>query len=260
MKRLLTVAACAALALALTGCSIEMKGGNSSEPTPQAPPASSQSADAASDQEEDNSTASERQDLIVAESGFYSWGDDETPDMNQQYAAIIENPNPDWAAEFVEVNVSVKDEDGNVIGSDSVYLEVIFPSGKLAVCGSTSIPGAASMEFSPVVRSDSWTFMPDMTQGDLDKVLYIESVNETEVDSYETTVAGTVVNDTEMELLSSSVNIVFRDSNGSIVGGDQTYVSTVSPNSSVAFSEDIYHVPSHSTVEAYIDPGYITGM
>lgn len=255
MKKSLAVAVCAVLAMSAMGCSSgEIHGGNAQEPTKQEAPASSEieqqesEADDAADQQVEEAPES----LIVSESGCSS------DDIGHvYYAAIIENPNTAWAAEDISINFAIKDDAGNIIGSEDGYITLLFASGKTAVCGYTmDMEGAVSVDVSVQVPKSNWTMIPDVTQGDVDSVMYADSVNISQGE-FDTSVTGIVHNDTDSEVSGTRVNVVVRDDSGAIVGGNVDYVDTLTPQSTSSFSVDFDKGIAFSKAEAYLDLGYI---
>lgn len=246
MKRVVTIATVAVLALSLIGCA----GGNpvsesSPEPIDQQAPASAESS------VDEQPKQEERQELSLAESGY--WVDSEYGRVN--YAVIVENPNMGWAVENAEIVITGKDASGNIVGSTTDYLTLLYANGKTAVCGSTYFDGVEEVEFDIVCPKNSWV-QEEMQQAEFNELLYAEEINETTDEWGDTTVAGVTVNKAPLELSLATANVVFRASDGSIVGGEEGYLDTIAPESTKPFSVDyIANVPGHDSVEVYLDCG-----
>lgn len=194
------------------------------------------------------------EDLQITEYGY--WFDEYG---SGHYAVIIENPNLGWAAERINVNISGKDSDGNLVGTDSDTLTLLFGNGKTALCGRTFIDNAESLEFQ-IINSKSMWSQEDLQQAEFDQVLYAENINVTEGSFGSTTVSGEAVNLMDTELSLASTNVVFRASDGSIVGGASNYTDTLTAESSMPFSVDILdEIPPYETVEVYLDCGSLFG-
>lgn len=246
MRKIVVSALSAVLALALCGCAASEPATN--EVTADESTQASEASEGGAKQVE-SSGPSERKPLEISESGY--WVDS---NGNQNYAVIIENPNTDWAVALPEVTIKGVDSSGNTVDTQTANAYLIFPEGKVAVCGTSCIEGATDIEFSVNAPDGNWTSdIQGMTQSDLNEVLYVESVNETVGERKNVVIAGDVVNKMDAELNNVSVNLVFRDESGAIVGGTQTYISTISPESEAPFSDDIRKPPSYATVEASAD-------
>lgn len=237
-RKAITLLACVfalTLALCLTGCASEQEESQQNEPT------TAQSSNEA-----------EPQDLIVSESGYYA------DDYNgYNYAAIIENPNTQWAAENITLTVTGRDADGNVVDSQSDYTTLLFADGKTAICGTFYPPEAvADIDFSVSVPSSGWQ-QEELTMEEFTSVLTVDSINDS-VGSYgDVTFAGEVTNSADGDFSSTRVNIVLRDFDGNITGGYFTYLdSELAAGATKSFSiSTIGAAPSYETIEAYIDCG-----
>lgn len=234
MKKIITMAAAGALALSLAGCAQQ------AEPIAQNDPPSTEAKQ------------NERQPLSVAETGYFM---DEFGSAH--YAVIIENENMDAAAELVNMKITSKDADGKIIGSEDAYLTLLFANGKTALCGTTySAQNAATLEFQIVESPNMWQH-ETMQQAEFDEAFYVQNINESTGEYGDTTVAGEIVNTGSAGFSAASINAVFRDANGAIVGGATTTISSVPADSTVPFSIDyIPNVPEHAKVDVYVDCGY----
>lgn len=252
MRKYIGVTASLALLLALVGCTGgKVSDAQSVDPIDQKPAASTAAESEESADSSQESQGGERQNLEVAESGY--WVDKEWGKAN--YAIVVNNPNMGWAVEGAEISITGKDADGNVVGNETTYLTLLYSNGKTAVCGSTYMEGIETLDFEVIVPQRAWIEEP-MQQAEFEELFYAEGINET-TDEYEsTTVAGTAVNKMALELSLASANVVFRDADGGILGGAQGYIDTIAPESTGAFSVDyIDGVPEHSSTEVYLDCG-----
>ena len=241
MKRIVvqvcSVLLCFTLGFAITGCS------RNTEPIDQDEPAATNDA---------SDKTGERQDLKITESGYwfdeYGFGN---------YAIMIQNPNMEWAAESVQVKVTGKDDAGQIVGSNTEYLSMIFPNGETALCGETLFEGASTLEFQLINSKNMWTEV-DIQQAQLDQLFFADAINETTNSFGDTTVSGQATNQMDAEIDSSTVNAVFRDETGNVLGGAYTYLDTMTPDSTLPFSiTGIGNVPTHAKVEVYLNCGNI---
>ncbi len=239
MKKLIvqvsSVLLCVILACGAMGCSKNV------EPIEQSEPATANVASKETD---------EPQDLEIVESGY--WFDEYNDD---NYAVIIQNGNMNWAAENVQVKVTGKDDAGQIVGSDTNKLSLIFPNGKTALCGETLFEGASTLEFQLINSKKMWTEI-DIQQAQLDQLFFVDAINETTNSFGDTTVSGQATNQMDAEIALSTANAVFRDEAGNVLGGAYTYLDTMTPDSTLPFSiTSIDGVPSHAKVEIYLNCG-----
>lgn len=194
----------------------------------------------------------EPKDLEVAETGFYfdSYG-------TAHFASIVSNPNSTWAAENIQVTVAARDADGNVLDTLNDFITLMFPDGQTAICGDVAAPeGTSALDVSLSVNSNGWT-KQDITQKDFYDQLPITNINESADEWGQTTVAGEIANNTEGTFSGTRIQVVFRNADGSIVGGAYTYVNgDLTAGSTAPFSTTSQEVPEHTSVEAYVDCGW----
>lgn len=197
-------------------------------------------------------TENEPLELEVVESGFYfdSYG-------TAHFAAIVSNPNSSWAAENIRVTVAARDAEGNVVDTLDDSITLMFPDGQTAICGDMGAPESTeSLEVKASVNSIGWT-KQDITQKDFYDQLPITNITESIDEWGETTVAGEIANNTEGAFSGTRVQVVFRNADGSIVGGAYTYVNgELASGSTAPFSTLSQEVPEHASVEAYVDCGW----
>lgn len=197
-------------------------------------------------------TENEPLELEVVESGFYfdSYG-------TAHFAAIVSNPNSSWAAENIRVTVAARDAEGNVVDTLDDSITLMFPDGQTAICGDMGAPESTeSLEVKASVNSSGWT-KQDITQKDFYDQLQITNITESIDEWGETTVAGEIANNTEGAFSGTRVQVVFRNADGSIVGGAYTYVNgELASGSTAPFSTLSQEVPEHASVEAYVDCGW----
>lgn len=189
--------------------------------------------------------------LTVSESGYYF-----DSSGYAHFAAIIENPNKTWAAENISVAVAARDADGNVVDTLNDFVTLMFADGKAAICGDMAAPETTTeLEFTASVQQSKWS-KEATTQKDFFDQMPVVGLNESTDEWGYTTVAGEVENNTSGTFSGTRLQIVFRDANGSIVGGAYTYVmGDFTPEMSAPFSVNVKDVPEHASVEVYVDCG-----
>lgn len=230
LRKIAALSATAVLALTLAGCS------QSQEPKEQSEPSSTQAAQ------------TERQPLEIESSGYYF-----DKSGYAHYAVVVNNPNMGKAASSAKVNITGKDKDGKIVGSDTEYITALYANGKTAIAWQTSFTGAKTLEFQVPDASDMWVDN-DTQMADYDSKLHADNVNESNQGYGSYKVSGEVTNSSEYEFGGSPVVAVLKDSDGNVLGGDTTYVD-LSPNSTTPFSIDFLDMPKHASVDIYVGVG-----
>lgn len=233
MKR--TVAIIMALILAAfvcAGCSQQPKENN-----PSPAPASTSS-----------SSKAERQDVIVKETGFSVDSIGAT-----HYGLILENPNENYSLGAFQVNVTARNANGQIIGTDTAHPTYLFALQKTAVCGYISTPEApATIDATISANASSWGSYDGVQGGDADAVFQVTNLADIDKGYGMASVTGEVVNNSDKEANSMIVNVVVRDANGAIVSGEYTYVhGSIPAHSSGVFEAMFTSMPEHASVEAY---------
>ncbi len=142
------------------------------------------------------------------------------------FAAIIDNPNPDWLAEGVQVDVTFLDQAGTAVGADSAFVDVVLPSQRVAV---------ASLFFDA----------PTVPIGDVSVAIDVARWRKASAVDGAFTTSNVVTAPAEFSgvktsfLLRSSfpdtvsdveVTAVYRNAFGVIVGGFDTFIDSLEPN------------------------------
>lgn len=233
---LIAVIAAVVLSIGLYGCS--SNGGNNESSDQQAASVSASSA--------------EPTPLEIVDSG-YSIEEYMSGSFVENWGVVVENKNTNWAAQDIKLIITGRDADGKVVGTDYEYLTALFAGGKQAIGGSSYFDDAETLEFRIEESKNMW-LEEELKQSDVDTVWYAKDLNEkTKYD--ETTVSGEVVNESQSSLPYCSVNVLFLNDAGEIVGGGNASVDTVPAGSSIPFSLSVGFLPKYSSVQAYVDPG-----
>ncbi|WP_210481103.1 FxLYD domain-containing protein [Naasia sp. SYSU D00948] len=185
----------------------------------------------------------EPQDLIIDDLAFgrvvdqdYWW-----------YVVVVDNPNPDFVFASASLNVEALDPNGVILDTSGDY-PTLLP-GKTAITGlffevgSQEIvelnvrgPLASSAVSSPSGETGSFTLSP------------VESVR----DTYSTTVSGNITSNFSEEQEYVTVVVVARGADGSIVGGESTYVERLPSGGTARFEASFFgSLPEGATFEAF---------
>jgi hypothetical protein len=166
-------------------------------------------------------------EIIETGYGFATWSE-----SSLSYGIVLYNPNSE-ALEFPSFRVTARRENNSIIGTDDKVLSIIYPGQTLTIADMPSfrvIPDEVySVEFEVLEPSD-WNW----TTGDF---IELEAINlhlaSTARDGYNVT--GEIRNPNDRAFDSLRLNMILRDSNGHIVGGDYSFTDRLSANGSVPF-------------------------
>ena len=167
------------------------------------------------------------------------------------YVGIIHNPNKTLIAEYPKVIVTVKGEDGSILGTSEQVGSVIMPGDTVTICGTLSMPGdldttGAMIYFDADCSSftGSNSFYDDVWTSDYE----FTNVNEMEGE-YENQITGEVTNHSAYDVKMTSVSIVLRK-DGNIVYMENTFVDNIRSGETKAFKFERYHDwPEHDKIE-----------
>lgn len=142
------------------------------------------------------------------------------------FAAVIDNPHPDWIAQGVQVNIELLNEAGAIIGTDNAFVELVLPMQRVAV---------ASLIFNA----------PTETVTNVNVTLDVAGWRQATVTGATFTTQDVLTEPAEFSgvrttfLLRSSfpealtdvgVTAVYRNAAGQIVGGYDTFVDLLEPD------------------------------
>jgi len=171
----------------------------------------------------------ERLPLEIVETGygFASWNED-----SLSYGIVLYNPNNE-ALEFPSIRLTVRRADNTIIGTDDLTFNIIYPSQTLTLGDISSFrviqDEVYSVEFE-VLEPNDWSW----TGGEFIELEAINlSLTNTGRDGYNVT--GEISNANEREFNRLRLDMILRNSDGQIVGGDFTFIDGPSANGSVPF-------------------------
>lgn len=246
MKKILTLCLMSMLALSAWGCA------KSVEVVDQEEPAST------SGESKSAAVEAEAAPLEVKRVGFY-----QGENGFIGYALEIYNPNMGHYSNLVPINVVFKDAEGNIVGTDQgCFCSQLYPNGTTIISRvATGVaPNVATVEASAGGTSDN--FGESTTQqAEVDKMIFVEGLNETTDSMGNTSVMGQIVNQSEYTLEAVSVSVAYLDDAGSILGGDVAYASgSIAPGqkSSFATTSVAGEPPAHASVVAYVNVSYLS--
>lgn len=192
-----------------------------------------------------------RVDLVLADSGFTAF----SSDGYSSYAVIIENPNLEWVAQRVEVSVTFYDAAGTILSVENDFLTAILPGGRGAI-GSTAFDAGTATRMEVVIQpvdESSWFRVEPNSTGDY----AFENVTTTRDEFGGHTTTGLIRSTFQEAQESVEVTAVWRNSAGTIVGGDFTFVDTVPAMGEATFELSTFATFSDlAQTEMYADLGF----
>lgn len=145
------------------------------------------------------------------------------------FALIVENPHDDWLAQGVQVDVAFLGADGQQLGTDSGFIEIVLPSQRVAVAGLFfDAPEEPIVDLAVAIDVARWRETEPI--GELFTITDVVT-QEAEFSGVETTFVLAV--DFDRRLTDVGVTAVYRDETGRIIGGYDTFLELVEPDAPV---------------------------
>ena len=165
--------------------------------------------------------------LTVADKGVTVVEDRFDPAKREgTFAAIIDNPNPDWLAQGVQVDVQFLDEGGNPVGSDNAFVEIVLPGQRVAVSGLFfDAPTVPVVDLTVAIDVARWR---ETSAGDGEFTTHDVVTAPAEFSGVKTTFV--LQSSFPRPLTDVGVTAVYRGVFGQIVGGYDTFIDHVEPN------------------------------
>jgi hypothetical protein len=124
---------------------------------------------------------------------------------------------------------AIYDESGNVLGTDSGYISLIFPGETLAQSTTLSVPDGKTIDRFEVQLSEGRPTLTELTENPLmgEQTTFLP-------DTYFPKVTGMVKNNLDRQIKNIKVVAVAYDPEGNIIGGGFTYLDFVPANGTSA--------------------------
>jgi hypothetical protein len=160
------------------------------------------------------------------------------------YAAVFANPD---MANFVDAQVRFvfKDAAGTVLASEEDFLTAVFPGGEAALSGQLmDVEGVAAMEVQ---------VLPGVSESAHEGVqgFVVDQINSVEDEWGGITTTARVTSPFTKDLTDLTVNAVYRNANGDIIGGAWTFLSFVPAQGSTGLEvtgTDLAEAPASTDV------------
>ncbi|MCX6373570.1 MAG: FxLYD domain-containing protein [Actinobacteria bacterium] len=172
-----------------------------------------------------------------------------------EYGVVIRNPNADFAGDFVSIDVLMEGKGGQILGSDTQVIGMIYPGGTLA-WGVQADPNGkkpAKVTFSLSVRDENWH--PADSAEVVDSAYEPFKVSRTRVSTDSSgfpVVTGLLENPNSKPFGSIAVSALFKDAGGKIIAGYTGFVEDVPAGGKKAFEVNAFaNMPEYKSVDVY---------
>lgn len=193
-----------------------------------------------------------RADLVLADSGFTAFG---AGDDYGSYAVIVENPNEEWVAQRVDIQVTFYDAAGVILGVENEFLFAILPGGRGAL-GRTAFDAGTATRMEVNIQQPgeaNWIKVEPASTGGYT----FENVNTSRDEFGGHTTTGVIRSSFEADQENVEVVAVYRNSAGAIVGGDFTFVDLVPGEGQSTFEVNTFVTFGDlAQTEMYADLGF----
>jgi hypothetical protein len=141
------------------------------------------------------------------------------------FAVVIQNPNADWLAQGVQVDVQFLDAARNPVGGDSGFVELVLPNQRVAVASLFfDAPTVPVVDVNVVIDVARWRETEPFEGG------FTTSQVTTQAAEFSGVRTSFVLRSNfEEPLTDVGVTAVYRDATGRIVGGSDTFVDLLEP-------------------------------
>lgn len=164
--------------------------------------------------------------LDVAAQGLSIVPDRFDPDGREgTFAVVLANPHERWLAQGVQVGVTFLDDAGTAVGTDDGFAEVVLPGQQVAVASLLfDAPAEAVADMEVTVDVARWR-----ETGPLDGAFTITDVATGEAEFSGVRTTFTITSGFAEPLADVSITAVYRDADGRVLGGYDTFVDRLDP-------------------------------
>ena len=192
--------------------------------------------------------------IEVTDSGVTNFADEFDGTNRASYAYVLTNNGEEPVANM-EVTVTLVDTEGTVLSSDTDSIYLLQPGQSIGLGDTTydEIAEVDAVEVQPAIPSYA---SPAEQLGEVT----VEGINTTADSSGYLTTTFTATSSYEVQLDSPWAYVVYRNSDGAIVGGTYSVIDIVQPGGTTSGEVASYQaVPNvdPAQTEVYVDPGYL---
>lgn len=200
-------------------------------------------------QQNENST----QPIVIELLGWKQSTLEYTGDNVIYYAVKVTNQNNNYAYRFPSFNITIKDSDGKILKTQKQVLNYIAADDVSFYGNSLSYSGdsAYEIEVSPNYRKEDFIKQNDSLYIKTSDFI-ITNVYENKT-KYDKLYTGEVFNNSDVDCKGVAITVIYK-SNGSIVGGNTTYIDSLNAKSKNYFEIAHNGVIDYDSYEIYAQP------
>lgn len=187
--------------------------------------------------------------IIVSDSAWYLSEGSEYEDAFIHFSAILTNSSTDHYAVFPAVNVTVKNRDGRILGTERSVGHGIMPGDSIVLGGLISIQGDAGNDLEVIFEVEKAELeSTDQASHPRSTDFSADNVSESKSDLFPK-VTGEITSRYPNTVDSVAVTAVFRRK-GVFIDAQTTYLDDIEPEKPKAFEINLYtDSPEHDEVE-----------
>lgn len=242
MKKVISILFCSLFVLGLVGCSNNL-GSSSANTLSSSALASPESTKETAFVSEDSpvSTVSPNSNITdnihpleIRESGYFLVK--YTSQFFIQYAIVITNPNEDIAINHPEFRITARDSDNSILATEEGMLLSIGPGETLhyAFLGPSVDIEPSEVNFEIIPSTENNWVLPNTLEYSDCLPLELENLRQGS-----SNITGEINNKNDIAFPNAIVTVIFKDEDGQLVGGDSTFVSSVSAKAKTPFEVTI---------------------
>ncbi len=190
----------------------------------------------------------------------YGWYINETSSYDDtvyvDFCGMIHNPNEALIAEFPEVTVTVKNDDGSIMATEEQMGGIVMPGDTITLCGMFSMPAGDLSDDAQILFDVEWsdfTTSSSMYKNVRSSDFEFSNVSEHK-GSGENLITGEVTNNSSIDVDSANISMILRKE-GEIVFMENTFIDGLKSGKTKAFEFQRYHNwPEHDTIECSAQP------
>jgi len=171
--------------------------------------------------------------FVVAETGWTGEASEWVPGEHWiHWAVVLENPNTLYWCEFPTVQITVRDEQGQLLGQHEQVLTALPPGARIGWASALEITGNRPHTLEITPQPADW-YPTDSRPEDFPPFTY-QGVG-FEVREQECEVTGEIVNPYPLDIEEVALVALFRDARGALVSGEMTFVEGLPAHGSTPF-------------------------
>jgi len=171
--------------------------------------------------------------FVVAETGWTGEASEWVPGEHWiHWAVVLENPNTLYWCEFPTVQITVRDEHGQLLGQHEQVLTALPPGTRIGWASALEITGNRPHTLEITPRPADW-YPTDSRPEDFPPFTY--QAVQFELRDQECEVTGEILNPYPMGIEEVALVVLFRDARGALVSGEMTFVEGLPAHGSTPF-------------------------